>query len=260
MYAKFGIERELENKLYYKECINDDGFLHFHSQVELCIVDEGNMEVILNERRQKLKAGQMCVSLSYDSHLYIPVSYSESTVIVIPIHMCTQFVNEIKNKKIVNPFITDAERVSEIKRYYNKLKTASNDILIAGYINIILGLVMECLSFEKTQQNIDTVLSSKILFYIHENFTHNISPKTLSAELGYSEGYISRYFRDCFNIGFNSYLNKIRLRNVIVLLKEKKHSITYCAIESGFNSMRTFYRAFSEEFNCTPREYCKKYL
>lgn len=260
VYAKFGIERELENKLCYKECINDDGYLHFHSQVELCIVDEGEMEIILNEKRQKLRAGEMSVSLSYDSHLYIPVNYSKSTVIVIPLYMCSQFVKEIKNKRPVNPFITDVQKVKEIKDNYNKLKASPNDILKTGYINIILGLVMECLSFEKVSQDVDAMLSSKILFYIHENFMHDISLKTISRELGYSESYISRYFKNCFNIGFNRYLNIIRLRNAIVLLRGQNNSITYCAIESGFNSLRTFYRLFSDEFGYTPREYCQKLL
>ena len=38
-------------------------------------------------------------------------------------------------------------------------------------------------------------------------------------------------------------------------LYDKKHDITYCATESGFSSMRTFYRVFREEFSCSPRAY-----
>jgi AraC-like DNA-binding protein len=38
-------------------------------------------------------------------------------------------------------------------------------------------------------------------------------------------------------------------------MNEQKHSITHCAMESGFNSMRTFYRAFREEFGCSPGDY-----
>lgn len=258
MYAKFGIERELDNKLYYKECVNDDGYLHFHSQVELCIVDEGEMEILINEKKQNLKAGEMCISLSYDAHLYIPVNYSYSTVIVIPLYMCTQFVNEIKDKKVINPFILDRKRVAEIKEYYTKLKTCTNNTLRVGYVNVILGLVAESVSFETTNETIEAELSSRILFYLNENFRENISLKRLSTELGYTESYISRYFRRCFNIGFNRYLTLIRLKNSAVLLRENKYSITECAMDSGFNSMRTFYRAFAYEFNCTPKEYIQK--
>lgn len=47
----------------------------------------------------------------------------------------------------------------------------------------------------------------------------------------------------------------VRLKNALMLMHEGKHTLTYCALESGFNSVRTFYRAFSEEFDCTPKEY-----
>ena len=55
------------------------------------------------------------------------------------------------------------------------------------------------------------------------------------------------------------YLTIVRLKNALMLMYEKKHSITYCALESGFSSVRTFYRAFSEEFACSPKEYISQF-
>ena len=47
----------------------------------------------------------------------------------------------------------------------------------------------------------------------------------------------------------------LRLRETVLLMRAGKMSITACALESGFGSMRSFYRAFREEFGCTPKEY-----
>ena len=259
MYAEFGIERELNNQLFYKECENDNGHIHFHSQIELCIVDEGEMDILLNDKKKTLKKGEMCISLSYDAHVYNPVKYSKSTVIVIPSHMCEEFISGIKNKKVVNPFISDIQTVNEIKSYFNKLKNTDNHIKQIGYINLILGNIMEAVSFEQTSDPIETELSSKMLFYIHENYKSDITLSALSSKFGYTESYISRYFRSRFHIGINQYLSIIRLKNAIMLMRKHKNNITFCALESGFNSVRTFYRVFYNEFNCSPKEYLRQY-
>jgi AraC-like DNA-binding protein len=65
-------------------------------------------------------------------------------------------------------------------------------------------------------------------------------------------------FRSAFGISFVEYLTMLRLREAILLLRSGKKSVTECAMESGFGSMRSFYRAFSEEFGVTPKEYLKQ--
>lgn len=114
---------------------------------------------------------------------------------------------------------------------------------------------VEICTFERSQKPTDTDLASRILFYIDENFKNDISLSTLANNFGYSSSYISRYFKDCFNIGFNRYLNILRLKNALLLMNKNKYDITYCALESGFNSIHTFYRAFRNEFKCTLKEY-----
>jgi AraC-like DNA-binding protein len=47
----------------------------------------------------------------------------------------------------------------------------------------------------------------------------------------------------------------LRLREAVLLLKKGEYGVTKCALESGFGSTRSFYRAFHEEFGVTPKEY-----
>ena len=55
MQAIFGINREKNNKLFYHEYENSRGVFHFHSQIELCFVDEGELDVVVNGHRKRLK-------------------------------------------------------------------------------------------------------------------------------------------------------------------------------------------------------------
>jgi AraC-like DNA-binding protein len=66
---------------------------------------------------------------------------------------------------------------------------------------------------------------------------------------------MSRYFKSNFNITLVKYMTIVKLKNAIMLMHENKYGTTYCSLESGFSSMRTFYRAFYNEFGCSPKEY-----
>ena len=114
---------------------------------------------------------------------------------------------------------------------------------------------MSALQFEEKPRPRDNTLASKILFYANENYKNGISPSDIARHFGYSGSHISRYFKDKCGITLNKYLTIIKLKNAVVLMHEKQHSVTYCALESGFGSVRSFYRAFFNEFGCTPSEY-----
>ena len=169
------------------------------------------------------------------------------------------FVIATKEKRARTPFITDKETVERIKSHVRALlREGINDIEREGHIYVILGIIMDALSLEDVSEPLDADLSSKIMFYINENYKTDISLSSVAAHFGYSQSHISRYFKSKFNITFNRYLNLIRLKNAVMLMHEKRHNITYCALESGFSSVRTFYRAFDEEFLCSPKELLKK--
>ena len=98
MHPTFGIERERNNKLFYKEYKDDKGMFHFHSPIELYFINEGEMEVVVNNRRRILKAGEMSVSLSFDAHAYKTPEHSRSAVLIIPRYACEEFIESVNDK------------------------------------------------------------------------------------------------------------------------------------------------------------------
>ena len=173
--------------------------------------------------------------------------------------MCNEFVAETKDKVVENPFICDKKTVARIRNCYDMMKRDGiNDIEKQGYIYVMLGIIMDYLSFESSYSASEPELSSKLLLYISETYKNGITPGDVAEHFGYSQSHISRYFKSCFNITLVKYITIIKLKNAILLMHEGSRNITYCALESGFSSMRTFYRAFYDEFGCSPKEYMMK--
>ncbi len=256
MQPKFNVDREKHNKLFYKEYENDKCIFQFHSHIELYFVDAGEMEFLVGGNHRVLRAGEMSVALSNESHAYKTPVFSRSSVFIIPIYLCEQFIIATRHKKATSPFITDAKVIEKIKSCIEALKQSDiNEITQMGYLHVILGIVMDHVFKDTHEQMPDPMISTKMLLYINENFKSEITLDSLSAKFGYHKSYVSRYFKQCFQVGFCEYLSAIRLKNALILMNEQKHSITHCAMESGFNSMRTFYRVFREEFGCSPGEY-----
>ena len=259
MQAVFGIKRERENKLYYHEYENSNGVFHFHSQVELCFVTEGELEVVVNSHGKKLKKGEMSIALSFDSHAYHTSEHSKASFLFIPTYMCQDFVDETKDKQVMEPFICDKDVVEQLLIYVKHIVSTNNEIKKKGYLYVLMGTIMENLIFETKHTSKDTDLSSKLLFYINENFAKDISLAEIANTFGYNQAYISRYFKESFNIGIRQYITMNRLRNALMLMHENRYNVTYCALESGFTSMRTFYRVFYKEFQCSPTEYLSEH-
>lgn len=257
MHASFGIERELQNEFRLIEYENGNGDFHFHSQIEICIVNEGKLEALVNNKTKILKKGEISVALIYDTHSYIPLNYSKFTVLIIPLHMCDKFVSAVQHKRIINPFICNLSAIKKVKAYLEEFKKETNEIKKNGYIYLILGTIMENLSFDSHTEPAETDLLSRLLMYIHENYRDNLTLSSIASAFGYNPSYLSGYFKSCLNIGIIQYLNIVRLKNVILLMHKEKQSIAYCVFESGFNSLRTFYRVFRNEFHCSPKEYFK---
>lgn len=259
MKADFGLKREMNNKLFYKDVKNDNGVLHFHSQIELYFIRDGEMEVSVSNQRRILKKGEMSVALSFNAHGYKTLEYSRSSYLIIPTYLCEEFLLATKDKEVENPFICDKETVRLIYGYFNELrKERINEIEKLGYIYVILGLVMKHISFKNKSFALDTSLASQILIYINENYKEDISSASIAKHFGYTQNYISRLFRTIFNITPSKYITVVRLKKTVMLMREKKYSIAYCAMEGGFNSMRTFYRSFFSEFGCNPKDYLGK--
>lgn len=263
MYPEFGIKRESFNELIISQINMKESKVgstfHFHSLVEIMQVKRGKIEALVGERREVLSEGEIAIALSYEPHSFHGVVDSLADFLFIPTFLCEDFIKMTQNKRVSAPFIRDKKTAEKISRAISELhRKEINKIEIKGYIYVILGAIFEKLEFDSGAENIDTSLNSKLLSYINENYKSNINLQRIAVALGYNPSYISKHFRSCFGISINRYITTVRLKNAVMLIHSREGSVTDAALESGFPSLRTFYRAFEAEFKCSPREYLKR--
>ena len=260
MQPYFHIRREKIRRLHiehYQELTGSN--LHFHSHVELMLINQGNANVWINDTTETLSEDEIAIVPSYATHMFrAPRGTVDCTDLFIPTFLCPDFMEAVANKRTAHPFIRNPEATKKIKAAIAELEREDlNPIEQTGYLHVILGTVLRYISFENggPDENID--LPARLLLYINEHFKEELSMAQIARSMGYSSNYLSECFRACFHIGINRYINTVRLKNTLMLMRENRHTITECAMESGFSSLRTFYRVFTQELGCTPREYLK---
>lgn len=260
MHPIFGIAREHTNSLIINEYRHlPMASFHFHSQLELILIEKGEVEVLINGKRKLLAAPSAAIATSYQPHGFLSRGECLASIIFIPTHLCEDFIAATENRAASTPFIEDGETVSIIDFCFKKLRSAGlNKIEEIGYLNVMLGSILNTLTFDKISEPLDSSLTSRLLFYISENYKNDLTAESIAAHFGYSKDYVSKCFRSALKVSISEYLTTVRLKNALLLMQDGKMNIIDCALESGFNSTRTFYRAFAQEFGCSPKEYLKE--
>lgn len=104
-----------------------------------------------------------------------------------------------------------------------------------------------------------SALIENIQEYIENNYANSdLGLASVSIEFGISEGYVSSLFKKQTQIGFNEYVEKVRMSKAIDLLKEeneKRESIEVIAEKVGYNSVQSFRRAFKRVYGTSPKNY-----
>lgn len=258
MQSEFNLKRESIKYVSRGKMHGSTVFPHFHSHIEIYLILSGELDVCINNVRKKLEEGELSIAFSYDVHSYNAPEDSEVYYLVIPTSYCGDFLPLLSSKYFNSSFISDRNVYETVKTAIEHLieqNPKPNKISRQGYLFVILGAILDSLEKSDEERDYATPFSPELLIYISDHFREDISIHSLAAKFGYSPNYLSKNFQSTFGISFVKYLTMLRLRETISLMKKGEKSISASALESGFGSVRSFYRAFNEEYGCSPKEY-----
>ena len=91
--------------------------------------------------------------------------------------------------------------------------------------------------------------------YIEANLDNNITTADLASVSRYSPWYSYRLFVDLLHMTPAVYIRRLRLSKSALRLRDEKVKIIDIALDSGFESVDGYQRAFYKEFGCNPYEY-----
>lgn len=164
------------------------------------------------------------------------------------------FSRKIYEPKLKNKYIELFERTynSELDKIYLKSKTME----IVNYVFEELKNKNETGIENLDDEDIKRVKQAKSI--LEQYFNENITIAILSKKVALNQTKLKKGFKELFNKTIHEYLKDIRLQKAVKYLQSNKYSVKEVASMVGYTNQGSFSYAFSNRYNCSPKEIFKK--
>jgi AraC-like DNA-binding protein len=260
---------------------------HWHSEAELLCVLSGSLVVSINKTRQVASTGSIVICDSRDIHQYERDSRHSTTIAVLfkpeiignrPSWPLTGRVSE--NIVTRNQHQALSLRIEAITRSLLEETTEKRpgmENIARGYVLELCGLIeRELVGTREAVAALEAVAvhepvagreiapkerPSTIDFadrmraaidYIHEKAGYPIMLEDIAKAVSLSPCYFSRIFKRTVGSSFSRFVNEVRIERAERLMATTRKTIAEIALECGFDSLRTFNRAFQSIRGATP--------
>jgi AraC-like DNA-binding protein len=256
MAAMHVFYQDRTNTYFTKITVNNCYPAHLHKEVELFYCLEGQLRIMIDGKEFLLNPGDISICFPNLVHSIESPGSSRALLSIIPMDFLSEYEKELLTmhpKEARIPASRFDEETSYLCKVLIKQVGSQEDLRITrGYLNSLIGLLLPKLELINNRMSSNQDSCKLILDYIQDHFMEDLTLSRVSKELGLSKYYISHIFSEKIKLPFPAYVNRERVSYAHKLLKNPELSITDICFRSGFNSTRTFYRAFQEEYHTSP--------
>lgn len=235
---------------------------HFHRNNEILFIMEGQVELTVNGKTELLDQEDFAMILSNQVHEIHSLGKTLILICSFGNDFVPEFANTVKNKtgntakfrcdKSTLVFLKEHVLFSE---YLTKRKQEPYQFTAALYL--MCGAYLQQVTLTN-RDNAQYTIMNEIADYIGQHYTQDLKLRQIAHDLGYDYYYCSHLFSRTFGIRFSEYLNNLRCSKAAELIRCTDKQFSLIAIESGFQSVRSFYDVFSKQMGMTPLQYRKQ--
>jgi len=216
---------------------------HFHNNMEIIFVQQGTICVGINGVERVEKAGDIAVSNSFDVHYY---RGSSDSLIFVLVFSGSYLKGESLDNTAFDNFLTpcaDTPLLFDALKLFSTQVKPDDKYLRSALVNFVVGLLARNYGTRPVGRK-DSGGFREILGYIQQNIKEDLTSDSLAKHFGYTKNYFSTLFNQFTGMHFRDYLNRIRLEKIADLIeKNPSMSITEAALDCGYKSLNTYYRA-----------------
>lgn len=259
--------------------------LHWHDEMELILILEGQVIITLNKTSISASKGDIVLILpgilhaidqdqTHTSEYYNIVFDLKLLGQDTPSDLCFQsYLSPYRNEKVSIPYLLPREHavhprlqqaLTALIDIHHSTDPAS-ELYIKSQLFYIFWLLEPLQSKNQlaipNQYHISQIQKMKdLLLFIHANYASPLTLKEAADFCGYSSSYFSKFFKSFTGMTLIEYLNHYRLKKAGDLLLTTSMSIIEISEITGFENQSYFIRLFRKHYQTTPKQYRKQYL
>lgn len=249
-------EVEKKNYFYFNNTLKkQETPPHFHGAIELIFCVNGEQEVCICGEKKILKRGEGYFCDSYAVHSLKP-SGAEVYVVLGDKQFFEPVFSAFGGKNPPTFFqFKDFEFLSVLyKLYQKKIQNEGGRVETnKAIVQLLLTRLNETFAFIYRKADKQNDLVAEILRYASEHYADDLSLRIISSRFGYSREYLSRILHRYLGMHWSIYVGGLRARAAHAILNNNPNiSVLTVAMQCGFESANTFYRAYHREFGKAP--------
>ncbi len=240
---------------------------HLHKELELVIYESGRSTSFVDSVRYELEGGDVFLTFPDQIHHYETHEPEQFHIFIIKTDLVPEledvFSRLIPSSPVVKGALEDPivsalwRRLAEVERF--SADAPMKKQLIRGYLLSLLSEIISRMELVGIASS-DSDAMHAIISFCSANYSSELSLSVLEEHLHLNRYYISHLFSGKLGIRFNDYVNSLRLTEACKYLGYSSRSITEISTLVGFNTLRTFNRAFIKKHGMSPSEYRKRRL
>ena len=253
---------------------------HWHPEIELTLILEGEILYQVNDNSCLLKAGEGlfcntnvlhagrhgnsadCSYLSVTFHPRLLYGYNNSLmqnrymegILRDPELASIHFKPEVDWQKKVLEQIRKIQRLSADKAEASELKIQ----IVLMEIWLLIYEHVEPGAEEQSGHDRDTERIRCIMSYIQEHYAEKITLEELAEQIHLCRSESCRLFKRYMNASIFDYLLDYRVERSLPLLRDDRLDVTQIAGMTGFSNPAYIAKIFRRKMGCTPFQYRKK--
>ena len=257
---------------------------HWHPEVELTLVLDGQISYQINDHVFQLTAGDGLFCNSNALHTGHMIDGNDCHYLSVTFHprIIYGFEGSILQRNYVAPLLKNDRLDSIVFRpdlpWHHHVLERMNQIRTlfwSGHIPVYEMLIQQHLSsiwlliYQNTQDELtpvrknsahsqDTDRIRRILTFIQDHYMDKITLDDIAGQINICKSECCRFFKKYMQESLFDYLLYYRIEKSLPLLTENRLSITEIAEQTGFSNSGYFSRVFREQMNCTPSQYRKR--
>jgi len=242
-------------RVYYGQ--NLTFYPHFHSGLELFLSLEGQTKVAVEDKEKLLGPGDVAVIWPNHVHSYTAVSQTGYLIGIVDLSLIHEYTPLLTKHDCLDPFLDKDKVHPDVLHCLDTLFKSPNvsDLLRRAYLGVIAGRLLEQLPLEERKHALGSDSLRDLMTFIDTHISEHISLDRLSKELYLNKYYISKLFSQRIGCSLRTYINALRVDRACAMLADPSVTIPDILESCGFESERTFYRAFMTQRSMTPKAY-----
>ena len=252
---------------------------HNHDVLEILMVTRGKLQTIINGHSYTLLPGDVAIANPFEIHQgecdcngteYLGITTNLKKILPYSQTSLTPAISDLlSGKSRFDTFLhRDQESTQQLCQAFVRLQDALQDKSPQGEC-ISASLVFEVFSIlfreHYREENLslrgkqDLTFSRNVSQYLYENYTRDISTRTICDHLYMEMPQFCRKFREHFGSNFSNYLCMYRITNAANLYRGSELPISQIAINVGFSDYCYFSKSFKKYVGQTPAVYFRKW-